>query len=194
MKNINYEEKIKDMIGLGLILKPDLIRIRVPNAKAVLWSGIQYFCKENAQWLPEYEAVVEWLSDNKGRGLFCFGNCGRGKSLICARILPMVINHYHRLVLSIYNAQDMNQKADDALKKKLLLVDDLGTESISVKYGEKRLVFPEICDAAERHGNLLIVTTNLSLEEIREKYGERTLDRMKTITKPILFQGKSMRK
>jgi DNA replication protein len=65
---------------------------------------------------------------------------------------------------------------------------------MSVKYGEKRLAFPELVDEAEKKGKLLIVTTNLSIQELKEKYGERTVDRLRAITTPILFKGESLRK
>ena len=194
MEAINFEEKIRYMQEMGFMLQPSLVSVRIPDAKNILWKGIQYFCKGEAKWLPEYEEIANWLSDNNGRGLICLGTCGRGKSLICAKILPLLLNHYHRLVLSIYDAQEMNKSADEAIRCKLLLIDDLGTENVSVKFGERRVIFPEICDAAEKQGKLLIVTTNLSLSELREKYGERTIDRLKAITKPVLFQGESLRK
>ena len=65
-------------------------------------------------------------------------------------------------------------------------MDDIGTENLSVKYGEKRLAFAELTDEAEKKGKLLILTTNLSIDELREKYGERTVDRLRAITKTVL--------
>ena len=88
----------------------------------------------------------------------------------------------------------MNSKPDEVLSKRLLLIDDLGTENVSVKYGEKRMVFPELADATEKQGKLLIVTTNLSLKELGDKYGQRTIDRLRATTKAVLFQGESLRK
>lgn len=73
-------------------------------------------------------------------------------------------------------------------------IDDIGTEFLSVKYGEKRLSFAELVDEAEKKGKLLIVTTNLSLSELQQKYGERTLDRLRAITTPVVFKGDSLRK
>lgn len=74
------------------------------------------------------------------------------------------------------------------------LRDDIGTENLSVKYGEKRLSFAELADEAEKKGKLLILTTNLSIDELREKYGERTIDRLRAITRTVLFSGESLRK
>ena len=44
-----------------------------------------------------------------------------------------------------------------------------------------------------KKGKLLILTTNLSIDELREKYGERTVDRLRAITKTVLFTGESLR-
>jgi len=144
--------------------------------------------------MPEYDEVVRWLSDNDYRGLLCLGNCGLGKTLICGKILPILINHYCKKLISCYDALQMNANIDAVKSKHIVYVDDIGTESLSVKYGEKRLAFAELVDEAEKRGKLLIITTNLSTDEIREKYGERTLDRLKGITKTVLFTGQSFRK
>lgn len=88
----------------------------------------------------------------------------------------------------------MNADIDAVKQKHIIYIDDIGTESLSVKYGEKRMTFPELVDEAEKKGKLLIITTNLSLSEIKEKYGERTLDRLRAITTPIVFKGESLRK
>ena len=88
----------------------------------------------------------------------------------------------------------MNANADTVKQKHIIYIDDIGTENLSVKYGEKRLVFPELVDEAEKKGKLLIITTNLSLSELSEKYGERTIDRLRAITTSVLFKGESLRK
>lgn len=182
------------MQEMGYTFSPNVIHIQIPDAKNILWKGIQYFCGDDAKWQPEYEEVADWLSNNKGRGLLCLGTCGRGKSLICAKILPLLLNFYYRLNLAVYDAQTMNAKPDEVLGRRLLLIDDLGTENVSVKYGEKRMVFPELADATEKQGKLLIVTTNLSLKELGDKYGQRTIDRLRATTKAVLFRGESLRK
>lgn len=173
---------------------PDTVQISIPYARNILWHGIKYFTRDKAKWLPEYEEVARWLTNNEGRGLLCFGNCGRGKTLICGKILPLVLNHYCRKVVSCYDAQQMNADLDAVKQKHIIYVDDIGTENLSVKYGEKRLAFAELADEAEKKGKLLILTTNLSIDELREKYGERTIDRLRAVTKTVLFSGESLRK
>lgn len=183
-------EKLRDT---GFSPFPSTVRIAVPDARNVLWAGIRYVVGDGAEWLPEYENVSEWMSDNNGRGLLCFGNCGRGKTVICSKVLPLVINHYCSKVLSCFDAQQMNADIDIVKNRHLICIDDVGTEGVSVKFGERRMAFPEIVDEAEKKGKLLVMTTNLSIDEISDKYGARTLDRLREITKTVRFTGKSLR-
>lgn len=195
MEIINFKEQAEFMQNsMNFNIYPDNFKMAIPDAKNVLWRGIQHFCGDSAKWNPEYDEIAGWLADNKGRGLLCFGSCGRGKTLICAKILPLILNHYCRKILRIFDAKEMNSKTDEVLSRWFTVIDDLGTESISVKFGEKRIIFSELCDMAEKKGYFLVVTTNLSIDELREKYGERTIDRLRVITKPVLFSGESLRK
>jgi DNA replication protein DnaC len=88
----------------------------------------------------------------------------------------------------------MNQHPDEVLSKHIVCVDDIGTEGESMLYGNRRMVLAELADAAEREGKMLLLTTNMSVDELRQKYGERTIDRLRVVTKPILFNGESLRK
>ena len=178
METINFKTTLESLREVGFNPVPNQVHITVPDAKDVLWRGLNYFTDGKAQWLTEYDQIVQWLTDNHGRGLLCHGNCGRGKSLICWKIIPLLLNHYCRKIVSCYDAQQMN----------------VGTESMAVKYGERRLAFCEIVDEAEKRGKLLMLTTNLSLEEISQKYGERTMDRLVAITRRVKFEGNSLRR
>jgi DNA replication protein DnaC len=102
-------------------------------------------------------------------------------------------------------ATEMNQRIDELLKycghNRVIVIDDLGTEAASV-YG--RRPFPELVDAAERTGTLLVITTNLrtnrdpdvrrNYPSIEARYGVPTLDRLRSLTKVAIFTGVSMRK
>lgn len=194
MGEINFQQVIDDLRRTGFNPVPDKVMISIPNARERLWDGLKYFEGDNAKWLKEYDDVASWLENNGGRGLLCYGNCGRGKSLICWKIIPLLLNHYCHKIVSCYDSQQMNSDIDGVKANHLIYIDDVGTENISIKYGEKRLAFSEIVDEAEKRGKLLIATTNLSLDELAQKYGERTMDRLVAITKRVKFIGESLRK
>ena len=194
MEQIDFRKTIDRLREVGFFPMPEPMKIAIPNAKDVLWRGLNYFINNGSVWLPEYDEIASWLSDNRGRGLLCYGNCGRGKSLICWKIIPVLLHFYYKKIVSCYDAQQMNADIDLVKRGHIVYIDDVGTENVSVKYGERRMAFPELVDEAEKRGKLLILTTNLSLDEISQKYGERTMDRLVAITKPIKFKGESLRK
>lgn len=178
--------------------------IAIPDAEAKLRAGLQYYLGGGYTWLPAYDKIAEWLSDNKGRGLLCQGTCGLGKTLICQYILPVLINRYARKVPNCYTAIDMTQQFETILGKcgAPLFIDDIGTEPVEVNlFGNRRVPFNEICDTCERRGGLLVLTTNLrttlatdtAIPSIEGRYGLRTLDRLRAITKVVVFEGESMR-
>lgn len=194
MGTIDFQKVIDNLKEVGFNPMPNRVQVRIPNAKEVLLAGLKHYEGDNAKWLNEYNEIADWLSDNKGRGLLCYGNCGRGKSLICWKILPVLLSYYHSKIVSCYDSQQMNTNIDEVKSKHIIYIDDVGVEGLSIKYGEKRMAFSEIVDEAEKRGKLLILTTNLSLDELAQKYGERTMDRLVAITKRVKFVGESLRK
>lgn len=191
---IDFEKSYQNLKGIGFNPMPEPVRFSIYNARNILWAGIKFYLKEKAEWLVEYEEIAKWLSDNKGRGLLCYGNCGRGKSLICWKIIPLILHHYCKLIVSCFDVSQMNDSIERVKRNRLIYIDDIGTEQEKVDYGERRIAFSEIVDSAEKKGNLLIVTTNLTRDEISAKYGERTMDRLTAITKSVLFKGNSLRR
>lgn len=200
--NVDFSQIIQRFEKGEEMFLADKVRISIPNAEQRLRAGLDYFvdkysCGENnhAEWIEKnYRPIVEWMTDNKGKGLLITGSCGLGKTLIAKHILPLLIRDSCRRVINIFTAQELNTKIDEILKLHTIYIDDIGTESVSKIYGNVRCTFSELCDAAEQRGKLLIITTNLTASELEEKYGERTLDRLRAITKFVAFSGKSLRK
>lgn len=180
----------------GLKTPVQKVVVRVPNSKTVLQNALTYFLSlEGKQpvWLPQYDQVAEWLSNNEGRGLLLYGSCGTGKTFLTRFVLPAVLLKYCRLVVSQFDMAEANFSPDKVLQKHILTLDDIGTEEISVKYGEKRSIVPEVLDSTEKYGKLLFLTSNLGAEQLVNKYGTRTFDRILAVTKRIEFNQKSFR-
>ncbi|WP_165022231.1 hypothetical protein [Dysgonomonas sp. ZJ279] len=192
----NFDQVYHEMERHGMKLPQSKIKVKIKNAQQVLESALIYFLKREDKdmiWLPEYDEVVDWLSDNQGRGLFLYGQCGRGKSLLGRMVLPAILLKFSQKVVSVFDMQDMNRDVDYALSKHLISLDDVGTEEQSVKYGQRRWAFDEIVDAAEKYNKLILISSNQSVDNLRERYGDRTLDRIKSTTKRIMFRGESLR-
>lgn len=172
----------------------------IANARKRLEDGLRHFLGDGYQWLPAYDKVADWLSDNKGRGLLCVGTSGLGKTLLCTKVLPVILGSK----IPVVSAQEMTQRIDSLLKERCVIIDDLGKEPVETRtYGNRRTPFFELCDTAERQGKLLVITTNLSTtpvgdprypESIQHRYGDAVISRLRAITRVVVFEGNDMRK
>jgi DNA replication protein DnaC len=152
------------------------------------------------QWLPEYEEVLDWMVDNQGRGLFMYGDCGRGKTRIILGVLrPMLLvlgkplPGYHASLLTSRNLSSDGWNYEKYRTWKISYIDELGTEKAVNDYGEKFEAFNEIINVAEQNLDLMIISSNLSPELFLQRYGDRSMDRIRRLCKPIEFKGESLR-
>ncbi len=78
---------------------------------------------------------------------------------------------------------------------RVLMLDDIGVEQYEYKeYGNVIRPFVKIVEERYNRRLPMVVSTNLSGEEIRTIYGERTIDRIKEMSVGIRYEGKSYRK
>jgi DNA replication protein DnaC len=77
---------------------------------------------------------------------------------------------------------------------RLLSIDDVGLESECISYGNRRWIFPEIMDMAEKRNFVVIFSTNLDGQGLRDRYGIRTFERIVATTVRIEFKHPSLRK
>lgn len=203
LKMTTVGNTLNEMKSIGMQIPAERIIIQIQGARTILENCFKYFLSlqnEDFYWQPEYEEIVDWLENNEGKGLFLYGDCGRGKSLLSRYVLPAILLKYCRKVVRVYDVQEINSNIDEVLKKHILSLDDIGTEELSVNYGNKRLAFAEIMDAAEKYGKLIIISTNLKKQGhsktrgIIDTYGERVFERIIATTKRVAFQGESLRK
>lgn len=206
----NYDDFFRDGVGRlrdhGFNPYPERLHIRIQNAREQMMAGLRYYLGDRAKWLPCYDEIADWLTDNKGRGLLCVGNPGLGKTLICQNIIPVLLQQNVGKIVKTYSALSMNTSLDTLLRQYMLGIDDVGIEPLeTVTFGVRRIAFSELVDNSEKNGTLLIVTTNLRtnhgvddkgniVPSIEDRYGLRTYDRLKAIMKSVKFTGKSMRK
>ena len=183
------------------------VHIQIPNARQRLEEGIKYFLKDKPlQWISGnhgYDRIVEWLTDNKNRGLLCLGRPGLGKSLICQRELPVLLAPYSDVVC--VSATELHDKLEELKKARIVVVDDLGKEPRK-HYGDIDNSFLELCDNSERTGNLIIITTNLVTDrfsdgrladgypdDLHTRYGDAVFSRLQSITRVAIIEGEDLR-
>ena len=187
--------------------KKEIPQIGIPTfdeAKKLLTQGLRYYVGEKAIWLDEYDNIARWLVDNHHRGLLLFGSNGVGKSVMCTKVLPVIFKYYAKMSantnvdLCYYTrATDIEGNYEKNLPLRyspILIIDDIGAESETLHYGTKRDFIAELVDLCEEQSRLLIMTTNLSPDEISEKYGKRTLDRLHSITHAFTIEHESLRR
>lgn len=121
--NVDFNQIIQRFEKGEALFLADKVRIRIPNAEQRLRGGLDYFVKRytfgkesHAKWMEKnYRPIVDWMSDNEGRGLLITGGCGLGKTLIAKHILPLLLQDSCRKLVNIFTAQELNTKIDEIL-------------------------------------------------------------------------------
>lgn len=155
--------------------------------------------------------VAQWLIDTNGKpGLLLMGLCGNGKTTMMrslARLIEYVteetVGYSKRTVMPMYSAKEIarmcaadKERKDfkDLFRFEMLGIDDLGEEPKEVmSYG---MIYTPLIDLiSERYNRQLptIITTNLTKEQLSEKYGVRVYDRFKEMLSIITFTNPSYR-
>lgn len=147
------------------------------------------------EYFDEYKQIFEWLKDNQEKGLFLIGPNGVGKTVLTMLVIPLLYNRFRNRIFSRYTAIEMNNIAtySEMMKSHLLVIDDIGTESICEEFSHKRMLFGDIMDSVEQKGKIFIGSTNLRDDVLATRYEKRTLDRIRGTTKLIVINHPSMR-
>ena len=140
--------------------------------------------------LDSYDEIIDWLSDTNGRGLMLMGECGLGKSTILNYVIPAIFRTKTNKLLTSTPAKELGEIERNSAS--FIIIDDLGTESIKNDYGTKIDAVADAISYAEDSSKTLLITTNLASKALKERYDERTLDRLRKC-KVVVIKGKSFR-
>jgi len=161
------------------------------------------------------EKVAQWLSSKEGRvGLLLYGTVGTGKTTmlnaICRVINTCARPDYNEITLDddrtkavkIIRAKDVIeawQNDRDRYKQmcrvELLGIDEFGVEAIDVKtFGNANEPIIDLLSTRYDKQRCTMISSNLDMEAIGNRYGDRLQDRFVEMFKTIAFTGKSFRK
>lgn len=141
---------------------------------------------------PAVRAVRDWM-DGERTFLVLTGGTGAGKTLAACQALGRG-GLFERAVaagrLGLYGDDDV-ARMRSLRRAKVLVLDDLGAEFAGDVW---RAQFDELVD--ERYGQQrrTVITTNLSPEALRERYGARVVDRLRHDGLVVACGSESLRK
>lgn len=138
----------------------------------------------------------------QGKGLLLYGGVGTGKTFAAACIAnalidtgrPCLMTNFARVLNTLWSIEEKQAYIDSFNKFDLLVLDDLGTERRS-EYAQEQVF--NVIDGRYRAGLPLIITTNLSIEEIKKPDSvgnSRIYDRVLEMCHPVEVTGKSRRR
>ena len=191
---IEFKKVFEEMEGTDLILT---------NENKKMFDLIsRYFAKDKS--FNETDLTMNKPSLNKG--LLFIGSYGIGKTAmmdtfqeIGRRLMPNNFMWFKSVstldVVEEFEASD-NQNKESFFKKyndvRTIYFDDFGTESDASNYGKKNLM-KEILEKRYLNKKKTYLTTNLSMMEIKEKYGNRVFSRLPEMFNIIEFKGDDFR-
>lgn len=167
-----------------------------------------YFEGENLNRFTKAEKVCHNMVDNFGEepmNLLLFGTVGTGKSFLSGCVAHELIEKGYSVIYysSIGMFEQLSQKTFDKNSKEelynlcdclyncdLLIIDDLGTE-IPSSFVSSQLF--SCINERNLKGKSTIISTNLSLEEIRDRYSDRVFSRLVSSYHVLKLSGPDIR-
>jgi len=152
------------------------------------------------------EAIEFCSSFGNGNSLMIFGEPGLGKTFLCNCIAKELLDNGHTVIYTTswqlfkkladatFRCEDddnaYNDALEDILSCELLIIDDLGTE-LTNSFSVSELF--NILNQRFNNSLSTILSTNLSLAELTEKYSERITSRIIGNCEILRFFGQDIR-
>ena len=194
-------QKEKEMQAIESLKKQSLMDERLRDATFDKFRKTEFnawnlkLCRRFAE---HFDEMVE-----KNQGLLMYGGVGTGKTFAAACIAnyllskrtPVVMTSFVKLLETMQGFKEEDDKLITRLNRaKLLIIDDLGAER-STDFALEKVY--NIVDSRYRAKRPIILTTNLSMEEMKESMDiryTRIYDRIFELCYPMQFTGQSWRK
>lgn len=190
VEQVNKIKKLKDQ-GIA---DPQYLKARLENDD----RSNKKISNAVTRYVDKWEEMQE-----KNMGVLFYGEVGRGKTFyagcIANRLLekgiPVIMTNIPALITAMTKdfEKDKAKILEQISNIPLLVLDDLGVERETTYSSEK---LQEIIDTRYRSGKPLIITTNLTPNELRNPIDlryKRVYDRVLEMCYPLLVEGTSRR-
>lgn len=189
--------------------KGDAIRVLLAGVKAEVEHRDKTFIMSEAL-MTQVGEIAEWLTGNHSKfGLMLCGGCGNGKTTF-VKAFQQILNKFEikvdddyseRYSIRIVNARDLARVCKEDYDewrglcyKRMLAIDDFGTESLEVMdYGNVLYPITDLLTTRYDRHLYTILTTNLTPQEIRPRYGDRIADRLNEMMGKVIFANSTYR-
>jgi len=216
-ENHNRRRGIKRSL---LLRRPMKARFKLPMSEdeayayllAAMMAEVEYrhrsFCTSEDMENQLHE-IAHWLTSSSPKfGMLLCGGCGNGKSTML-KAFQLLLNNLHipksfndgtygiQIVDAKYIAY-LCKNNYDAYRKlisvDMLGIDDLGTEPSEVMdYGNVYTPVIDLLTKRYEEQLFIIITTNLTPQQIREHYDDRSADRLNEMVEKIVFKNGTYR-
>ena len=199
-----YQQKLRDLVGLGKNADETfesfnariIPEIQVGNQKVTQRRLTEVARDRCEKWADSYPDV-------RTRDLLLTGPSGLGKSFLMhamtARLIERGVNV---LMVSAYTFLQMARKSHfegengvkDLMEVPVLMLDDLGSEPLMQNITVEQLF--HLINERQRRDLSTVISTNLTLKELRERYTERIASRLNDPMNCdiIVLEGQDLRK
>ncbi len=219
-----FTEELVFIDNLNFVLKP----CRYNIDKLIGHKKYFLYCDLPDSWLlnefstlnistPKFAVALREIDDNlinnKGKGLFLYGNVGVGKT----HLLSCIANYYakRKYKVCFFNMNMLSNRAksyiqtpnliadllNDMQKCDILIIDDIGASKVSEWIRDDWLT--AVLNSRLENKKLTYISSNLDYGGLRKYFtttdgrdleAVRLMERIEALTEPVLIQGKNMRR
>lgn len=189
----SYTKNRRERLPRKLISKEDTIyRLSALYSLAVQSRGCKFVHDDNTK--SKVVHVTNWLHDSERRGLLLCGTLGNGKTTMMRAIETLV--GYKAMMVVAKDVYDdfRSAEAPRYFQDRLLLIDDLGAEPERCNvFGVDYHPLSDVLLYRYRKNLTTIVATNLTMDELKSRYGDRVYDRILEMFIAIEYDAPSYR-